>query len=103
MAVTTEVVLLAVTVTGVPAATGTVADWELVPSPVTVTVDESTPSATAVVGLAVTVERAALGAVAWVGAEPSPGLAPLSPAVGVIQKAWEKMWGWVKSWVLSPM
>ena len=64
--------------TVVPWGMGAVTLLVFLPSMVTVTVEESAPSATAVVGAATTEDRAASGVEAVDGIVPSPGLAPVS-------------------------
>ena len=76
---------------------------EPVPSSVTVTVEMSTPSATAVPGEAITVERVGSGVVATAGAEPSPAGVPLSVLLGAMKKGVDHRCGWVKSPWLFPM
>ncbi len=95
MAVTADDPEVGVSVTAVPAGTGAVTLWVFLPSTVTVTVEESLPSATAVAGAAVTVDRLASGVDAGVGMLPSPGLTvPVSPAsVLTTEKPWDQTWG----------
>ena len=75
---------------------GTVADWPFTPLMVTVTTEESVPSATAVADEADTVDRDADGVVAAAARLPSPGPAPSSLADGATPKGCEKMCGAVK-------
>ena len=57
---------------------------------VTVTVERSTPSAVTVEAEAATVDNAAEGVAGGGGAEPSPGLAPLSePLLALMKNGWD--------------
>src|ERR1700759_4286811 len=63
------------------------------PSRVTVTVDVSPPSATAVDGEATAVDSDGEGVVGAVGNDPSPGFSPRSSALASTLKGWENTWG----------
>jgi hypothetical protein len=64
---------------------------------VTVTVEELTPSAGTVAGVAATVELLADTPDATAAAVPSPAGVPLSVAFGAMKKGADHRWGWVKS------